>query len=56
MADSQLDDLEREQVALDEVIFTPVHIAAFFSFLTAAEGGNWEVCTCSHTGQIGPAL
>lgn len=32
-----------EQVALDEVIFTPVHIAAFFSFLTAAEGGNWEV-------------
>lgn len=32
------------QVALDEIIFTPVHIAAFFSFLTAAEGGNWEVC------------
>ena len=32
-----------EQVALDEFIFTPVHIAAFFSFLTAAEGGNWEV-------------
>jgi hypothetical protein len=33
-----------KQVALDEFIFTPVHIAAFFSFLTAAEGGNWEVC------------
>ena len=32
-----------KQVALDEFMFTPVHIAAFFSFLTAAEGGNWEV-------------
>jgi protein Mpv17 len=30
------------KVALDEFIFTPVHIAAFFSFLTAAEGGNWD--------------
>ncbi len=31
------------QVILDEVIFTPIHIAAFFSYLTLVEGGDWEV-------------
>lgn len=31
------------QVALDEMVFTPAHIAAFFTFLTAVEGGSWEV-------------
>jgi protein Mpv17 len=30
------------KVALDEIVFTPVHIAAFFTFLTAVEGGSWE--------------
>jgi len=31
------------QVIIDEIIFTPIHIAAFFTFLTLVEGGNWEV-------------
>ena len=35
--------LASAQVILDEVIFTPVHIAAFFSYLTLVEGGDWEV-------------
>lgn len=38
----------RTQVVIDEVVFTPLHIAAFFSFLTAAEGGNWQVGAAAH--------
>ncbi len=31
------------KVVGDEVVFGPVHVAGFFAFMTAAEGGSWQV-------------
>lgn len=30
------------KVVGDEVVFGPVHVAGFFAFMTAAEGGSWQ--------------
>lgn len=32
------------QVALDEALFGPLHVLGFFTFMTKAEGGSWQVC------------
>ena len=31
------------KVVGDEILFGPVHVAGFFAFMTAAEGGSWQV-------------
>lgn len=31
------------QVALDEALFGPLHVLGFFTFMTKAEGGSWQV-------------
>ena len=31
------------QVAADELTFGPLHVATFFSFMTLAQGGSWQV-------------
>ena len=33
----------RVQVATDELIWGPLHVASFFAYMTAVQGGSWQV-------------
>ena len=32
-------------MAADELLFGPLHVLGFFTFMTKAEGGSWQVST-----------
>ena len=42
------------KVVGDEILFGPVHVAGFFAFMTAAEGGSWQVRLLKSLGADDP--
>ena len=44
------------KVATDEAVFGPLHVAGFYAFVTAGEGGSWQVRCLKdkHTLLLGP--